>query len=277
MTPSYLLAFDLDGTVGTSLGVPQENVEILQLLATLPILRVAVTGRSLHSFLHSQYVSLALDAVIFSSGLGIFIPESRQVISTRQLSKEQIRAISALLIERRVDFSLHFSVPDNHKFWVYRTGADNPDMDSRCVHNSEFFPWQENLPDSASQFLVVLPPSKIFLFEELKASLVGVSVIRATSPIDGKSLWLEIFPSTVCKSSGVAALAHQYGLSSQQILAVGNDYNDVDLLRWAGERAVVADSAAELLAEFPVTASCADGGFAKAVRVWVKKIGLEFC
>ncbi len=276
MSPSYLLAFDLDGTVGTSLGVPLENVEILQSLSGLPILRVAVTGRSLHSFLHSPYASLALDAVIFSSGLGIFIPKNRQIISTQQLTKDQIQEISALLIERQVDFSLHFPVPDNHKFLAYRTGADNPDMDSRCLHNPEFFPWQEDLPDCASQFLVVLPPPQISLFEELKASLSGVSVIRATSPIDGKSLWLEIFPPMVCKSSGVAVLAKQYGLSPQQVLAVGNDYNDVDLLRWAGERAVVADSAAELAAEFPVTTSCADGGFAKAVRAWVKNIGLEF-
>ncbi len=274
MKPVGLIAFDLDGTVGTAQGVPEQNRTMLRELGQKPVVRVAATGRTLRSFFQSPYASLDVDYVVFSSGLGVFDVRTRQITSSAGLNAEQIRQIASLLQARQVDFALHCPVPDNHCFFVFRTGQPNPDLDSRCANNPDHFPWPDQLPRFASQFLVILPPRNASLHEQIQAALPGLSVIRATSPLDGKSLWLEIFPPAICKSRAVADLAGKYGLKSEQVLAVGNDYNDLDLLRWAGSRSVVADSPLELLREFSRVGACACGGCAEAIHRWLAERGM---
>ena len=271
MKPVGLVAFDLDGTVGTSQGVPEQNRNMLRELGQMPVVRVAATGRSLHSFFHSPYASLDVDYVVFSSGLGVFDARLRQVTASQGLGQKQIEHITGVLLSRQVDFSLHLPVPDNHLFFVYRAGQDNPDLDTRCASNPGCLAWPEHLPQSASQFLVILPPNAAYLYGQLQEAFSAFSVIRATSPLDGQSLWLEIFPPTICKSRAVADLAGRYGFKPEQVLAVGNDYNDLDLLRWAGRGLVVADSPPRLLQEFDHVGACADGGCAQAILRWLEE------
>ena len=61
------------------------------------------------------------------------------------------------------------------------------------------------------------------------------SVIKATSPLDGESVWIEIFPPMVSKSLAVQWLIDNIGFSMKNVCAVGNDYNDEDFtpLGWA--------------------------------------------
>jgi hydroxymethylpyrimidine pyrophosphatase-like HAD family hydrolase len=51
-------------------------------------------------------------------------------------------------------------------------------------------------------------------------------------------------------------------------LAVGNDYNDLDLLEWAGTSRLAAGAPPELSARFPLAASADDSDFAEAVVAW---------
>ena len=51
-------------------------------------------------------------------------------------------------------------------------------------------------------------------------------------------------------------------------MAVGNDYNDLDLLRWAARSFVVKDSPIELLSLFPVVQSGDESDFSEAVALW---------
>jgi hypothetical protein len=102
------------------------------------------------------------------------------------------------------------------------------------------------------------------------ANLNQCSVIKATSPLDGKSIWIEIFAPTVSKSQAVKWLADFIGLPQNTICAVGNDYNDEDLLHWAGQSFMVANGPPSLKALFQSVASNDDGGVSEAVDRWLK-------
>jgi hydroxymethylpyrimidine pyrophosphatase-like HAD family hydrolase len=52
------------------------------------------------------------------------------------------------------------------------------------------------------------------------------------------------------------------------VLAVGNDYNDLDLLEWAGTPRLAAGAPRELAARFPVASSGDDSDFSAAVEEW---------
>jgi hydroxymethylpyrimidine pyrophosphatase-like HAD family hydrolase len=74
----------------------------------------------------------------------------------------------------------------------------------------------------------------------------GLSLIYSTSPMGDAALWLEIFPPGVSKGAAASRLAGSLGLSASDCLAIGNDYNDIDLLAWAGSAFLTADAAEAL-------------------------------
>jgi hydroxymethylpyrimidine pyrophosphatase-like HAD family hydrolase len=99
--------------------------------------------------------------------------------------------------------------------------------------------------------------------------LPGYTVLRSSSPLGSGATWVEIFPSIVSKSQAAAWLAGRVGLTARDVLCVGNDYNDEDLLEWGGTSFVVANSPADLRARFTTVASSDQGGLAEAVARWL--------
>jgi hypothetical protein len=69
-------------------------------------------------------------------------------------------------------------------------------------------------------------------------------------------MWIELFPASAGKGSAAAWLAGMLQVSPERSLAVGNDYNDLDMLQWAGHSLVMEDSPPGLRRRFP-TATCA--------------------
>ncbi len=148
---------------------------------------------------------------------------------------------------------------------------ENRDFNSRLtLYEDESSPLDQNSHlNGASQFVAIFPPGKApssSLLDKLKP----YSTINATSPINGSSLWLEIFPSNVHKGSGTQWLIDYLKLQNRPVMAVGNDYNDLDLLRWADSAWVVGNSPEELKTEFKVTETCEAGGVSLAIEEWLK-------
>ena len=104
---------------------------------------------------------------------------------------------------------------------------------------------------------------------EVAAVLDGLNVVRTTSPLDHRSTWIEIFPGGVSKSAGAAWLAARHALDAGDVVAVGNDWNDCDLLAWAGCSFVVGNAVAELRARHATVAANDAGGVSEAVRCWL--------
>ena len=77
-----------------------------------------------------------------------------------------------------------------------------------------------------------------------------MKVIRATSPIDGESVWLEIFNPNVSKAKGGEFICKKLNINQEHTLSIGNDYNDLDLLSWTKYSYVVKNSPQFLLKSF---------------------------
>jgi hypothetical protein len=84
--------------------------------------------------------------------------------------------------------------------------------------------------------------------------------------LDGKATWIEIFPTVVSKSRTAAWLAEELKIDKREIVSVGNDYNDLDLLEWTAESFVVDNAPADLKKRFAGVASNNNGGVAEAAR-----------
>ena len=269
-----MLVTDLDGTLLDSGGrLSPEDRNALTALKTDGVVRVVATGRSLYSLQQSVGSDLPVDYVVLSMGAGIITyPEERLIRSIEMTSGDVSRAVE-IFMELDLDFMLHEPVPTNHCFLYHATGRDNPDFYRRLQRYERFARPLEHPPtmgNPASQLLAVVNHDTIdAIMPVLRQRLSGYSVIRSTSPLDGVSVWVEVFPREVSKHQGVGWLAERLHIRRDHIAAVGNDYNDLDLLEWVGTGYLVDNAPTALKTRFPLVASHDHGGVAEAAHRWL--------
>ncbi|HDP75491.1 MAG TPA: HAD family phosphatase [Bacteroidales bacterium] len=271
-----LVVTDLDGTLLRSdHKFNDEDMVSLYRLGEMGIIRAIATGRSPFSASTVLPADFPIDYLLFSSGAGIMRWSDKSIIQANQLSLEVVQYVIALLVEMHADFMVHEPIPLNHCFHYHSSGKLNSDFERRInLYKDYSQPLITGVPfpGPASQVLTVLPDD-IERFNAISEKLKGVQVIRATSPLDGKSIWLEIFPEGVSKSGGIQWLCSFIGgLCPDNLLALGNDYNDIDMLTLAGEAFVVSNAPSELKNKFQVVPVNDEAGFSHAVKRVLKLV-----
>ena len=270
-----LFLTDFDGTLLCSDGtLAQEDLDALETLTRCGIKTAVATGRSLYSFINSPGVDLPVDYIIFTTGAGVVTQPGHKLLYQVSLTAETVAQTLDFLHKSALDFMLHHPVPENHKY-VYRcVNQDNTDFESRIERYREFGKALDSNPQKgfgeASQFLAVVPHDKTHdALREIRRGLPGLSVIRSTSPLDHKSTWIELFHPDVSKGKTAAWLAAELDVNHMDTMAIGNDYNDLDLLDWAAHSFIVENAPDELKCRFQQVASNNNGGVAEAVDCWL--------
>ena len=272
-----LFITDLDGTLLRSDGTfAQSDIDALERLSRCRVKTAIATGRSLYSFLNSPGVDLPVDYIIFTTGAGVVTQHERKLLYQLNLSSEMVSNTLDYLDESMLDFMMHHPVPDNHRYSYRRINLENPDFDRRIERYREFGkPLDSSLingSDEAAQFLAVVPPSGADdALRQVRSDLPGLSIIRSTSPLDHESTWIEFFHPRVSKGKTAAWLIVELGIDHADTMAIGNDYNDMDLLGWAASSYVVGNAPEDIKKEFRAVASNDDCGVAEAVNHWLNE------
>ena len=238
-----IILIDLDGTLlNNNKEIGDKDLKTLERIGNNGIIRVFATGRTRYSALKVLNASIPFDYLVFSSGAGIIDWNTKEIINQTLLNKAQIHETEHVLRKLNVNFSIQLSIPDNHKYYYHSAKKTNTDFEWR---NDLYKNYAKELNsvyplNSATQFLVILENENDF--EIVKSKIPNLKVIRATSPIDGKSIWLEIFPENVSKAAGGKYLCKLLNISEKNSIGIGNDYNDIDLLSWTNKSFAVANS-----------------------------------
>jgi Cof subfamily protein (haloacid dehalogenase superfamily) len=269
-----MLITDMDGTLLNSDGsLTRQDMDALFSLGRKGVVRVIATGRSLYSFKTVAGNQLPVDYVIFSTGAGVITFPDGRLIRKILMDARAVSSAVQIFMEFGLDFMVHQPIPDNHWFVYCDTGRDNPDFHRRLARYSEFCRPLDNSSSSigsASQLLAVVNhDNSASVLMALRSKLTGYSVIRSTSPLDGKSTWIEVFAPGVSKSQCAAWLADRLNIDKELVLAVGNDYNDLDLLEWAGTAFLVDNAPDVLKNQFACVASHDHGGVSEAIHLWL--------
>ena len=273
--PQGLFIMDLDGTLLRSdRTFSSIDLDALEQLGELGIIRAIATGRSLYSFNTVEVGDLPVDFVIFSMGAGVLRHAGGKVVRRVSLEPDEVKRACKILKTNRLDFMIHRTIPDNHMFSYFRSNEGNDDFERRLKLYSRFALPLSEATDGfgpATQLLAVVPDrGSQAVLEKVRRDLPDYSVIRTTSPLDGKATWIEIFPTVVSKSRTAAWLAEELKIDKSEIVSVGNDYNDLDLLEWTAKGYVVDNAPADLKDRFIGVASNNNGGVAEAARRWLK-------
>ena len=265
-----IVVSDLDGTLLNSLGkFSNIDIESLVELGRKGIVRVIATGRSPYSFEKVAIDNLPIDHLVFSSGAGIMKWSSHELLHVNDFSAGSIQLIIEKLIELNVDFMVQEPIPTNHRFLYYSKGNTSIDFNRRVELYRPFcMPLVTGVPylSDASQVIAIMA-NDVDRFNFVSSHFKEHKVIRTTSPLDGESIWMEIFPPHVSKATGIHWLCSHLGVDSSNVVVLGNDYNDLDMLIEFNRSYVVANAPDDLKQRFKTVASNCDSGFSQMVRL----------
>jgi hypothetical protein len=269
-----MIITDLDGTLlRDDRRYNAEDIATLEELGKQRVVRAIATGRNLYSAQKVIPFDFPIDYLIFSSGAGIMEWSRKHIEQAYHLDIEEIESVRAYLSDRSFDFIIQKPIPDNHLFLYFKNNHKNPDFERRLHYYEGFGEAGDRNRidlDAACQFLVIEPRENGYeRFAALLAELDHVKIVRTTSPLDHESLWIEIFPRHVSKAKGSEYVAERCDVDPDHIYALGNDFNDLDLLHWAPHKYVVENARDELKELFPVVSANNEAGFSKAVFFWL--------
>lgn len=269
-----MVVTDLDGTLlNSEQKIHANDWQTLLLLKEQNILRVIASGRCIHSAKRVLPATMPIDFFIFSTGAAIYDWNNKKIIHQVHFKQIEVKRIVDYLLNFPYDFCIQNPLPDNHYFKYLKKSKQNNDLERRCALYKGYIEQINNPakyePTISTHIIIIEPKEKgANTYLKIKNDLPENHVVRTTSPIDHESVWIEIFPKSVSKSSGIFYLAKQFNISLNNIMVVGNDYNDIDMLEKIRDSYVV-ENAPDILKKHKVVPSNNNAGFSYAVNDWL--------
>jgi len=250
-----VLATDLDGTLlRADHSVSDRTREILQEGIASGIRVVFVTGRPPRWMPAVGVEAGHFGTAICANGAVVIDMETESITANRPMLGETMTEVVGAATDL---FSDDASI-----------GAEQalvgPIQNSRLVHDAKFLPpgMYRTLAHRATQLpvteivqqpgivkMMVRLPGAVADADAAAAALETLIGDQATITFSSKThQLLEIAPPQVTKASALAALVTTWGLSSQDVVAVGDMPNDLPMIAWAGHGFAVASAHPALLA-----------------------------
>jgi Cof subfamily protein (haloacid dehalogenase superfamily) len=119
--------------------------------------------------------------------------------------------------------------------------------------------------DHVSRVIIRDPTASVQEFVDLGAKLG----LHGTDYVVGWTAWLDLSPVGVSKASGLEHVADELGLTSADVLAVGDGRNDIEMLRWAARGVAMGQAVDEVKAAADaVTLTVQEDGAAVELDHW---------
>jgi len=109
------------------------------------------------------------------------------------------------------------------------------------------------------------------LSEVLRQELAQIVKLMVTVYPQKRFGLVDVVHPEVSKGTGLAAVAREYGLPRAEVLAIGDNHNDIEMLEFAGTRVIVANAEASLhdIEGVHVTTSNDEDGVAVAIEEFI--------
>ncbi|MCD6239421.1 MAG: Cof-type HAD-IIB family hydrolase [Thermotoga sp.] len=257
-----IAAIDLDGTLlNDSLTVSRANADALRYLEDKGIILVFASGRMIESVQRVvKPIGIKEYYIIAYNGAVVVTPDGEKILD---LKIESSIAKDIILFLRKK--GLHVQAYVNEHLYV-----EEEDKYSKAYsyHAKVGYTKCDDLIDIISKHA----PNKILAFHEGEA----LEKIRIEAKIKFKEkvrivksfpTYLDFVNRESLKSKGIELIAKRYGMGKESVFAIGDNYNDAEMLKWSGMGIAMANSPEEVKSAADwVTLSNNDNGLALAIK-----------
>lgn len=255
-----LAAFDLDGTLLNSKHVlSQENCEALQQLASNDILVVLVSGRMHRSIQPiSDQIGLENPIISYNGGM-VKHATTGEVYHHTPVPADYAMAI----VDDCATQNLHINFCLNDELFVSERNKWSELYETRTgVPATPIGDLQQLAGETPTKLLIIHPPEKLpRLLDRFKSVYARKLYVTQTQPE-----YIEFMNPEVTKGRALTALAKQFKIPIDSVVAFGDSYNDESLLKTAGF-GIAMGNAVPPIKECAdhVTATNDENGVAKAI------------
>lgn len=266
-----LVALDLDNTlIGPDLTL-SARVKAAIAAAQARGVRVTIaTGRGpAPTEQFAQALNLETPLICFQGGI-VYDHRTRQILHETRLDPAMIPVIVQLAEAR--GWNLQFETPN--MIYLPRNG-NHPEVLLDLMRVAD---WQQvdnlvtDMPVTPHKFILAVhdPAERGALETELRAATQADPRLAGLTIVPSHPILVEGLPGGLSKATGLAWLARYLGIAQSEVLAVGDNDNDAEMLRWAGLGVAMAESSpAALAAADWVAPGVADDGAAAALERFV--------
>ena len=266
-----LIASDLDETlIGKNRKICEENIRMIRRAREAGVYFVPATGRGFTTVtgtLKDLGVYDMEDQYVMSFNGGVLTEnKGSRIIDVRGMSYE----LACELFERAKNFDVAVRVYTMDTVYVFNMDEEERAFIGGAKGTIECFEKDLGfLKDTQLMKIVYAKGSYPYLMQiekdgldDLKDALdIGYSVGR----------YMELNPKGINKGSGLKRLADHLGIDIRETIAVGDNYNDLPMIKAAGLGVCVANSPEEMKGQCDVIteADCDHGGVAEVIRRFI--------
>ncbi|MGX7092040.1 Cof-type HAD-IIB family hydrolase [Hutsoniella sourekii] len=272
MTQIKLIAIDLDGTLLTDdKQIPQENLQAIQEVVDAGIQVVVCTGRTRQGAerFYTQLPTSEDEYLIVQNGSLTYQLPDLQLMNA--YSVDPAVAQSAYQALAKYQGQVQLVAFDQDHF--YLIGSQEPSQltlaDSQTLQMPIHYLSEEEFleSDRLNKYMFIGESQWI---DDLEANL-PVDLKTSADPVRSQPFLLEILPQSVNKATALKALAQHLGLGPDQVMAIGDQLNDLEMLKWVDHSVAMGSGVATVKeACRHITLSNQEAGVAYALRNFVQ-------
>lgn len=266
-----LIGVDVDGTLLDSRGrMPEANREAIHEVVARGVHVALVTGRS-YPFARPVADPLPAAITLIVSNGAIERASDGTTLARRLLSRRTAESVLTATREYRHAAALIFDREADRQFMFETMDWDNPNRkgyrERNRPHIEQCIPLEDALVEDPIQ---VMFNGRVDEMRALRRMLgVGGDAfsVLTTEYEDRDFTLLDVTAPEATKGRALAWRAAALGLSREEVMAVGDNFNDVEMLEFAGCPVVMGNSVAPLKSRgWTVTSGHDEGGLAQAIR-----------
>ena len=247
-----LIALDIDGTLLDSRWkLPDANRAAIGEAARRGIEVALVTGRR-YDFALPVAQDLGCPVTMIVNNGGMIRSSGGETRLRHLLPTEAARQVLALCPEWREGAAVIFDRPRANQLMLERLDADDSIRYAYYSRNLEFIglarPLESCLTEDPLQVMFSGTIAEMQKAEEVlqESSVAGQVRLAATKYAARDFAMLDVLPPGCTKGAALAEWAQRQGLHRNEILAIGDNHNDLEMLHFAGIPVVMGNSVPEL-------------------------------
>ena len=268
-----LIAVDIDGTLLDSRGnLPARNRRAVRRALDAGLGVVLATGRAFHHAAPTA-AELADGLVLIVSNGALTKTVAGDTLESRLLPRATARAVLSALRPRHPGVAVIFDRPDARQYTYDGIDWSHPQRAWYYERNRAFMtrarPIEAALTDDPVQVSYTGSVSEIRALEVAVRGLpvAGELAITLTEYPERDFSLLDLTAAGSSKGAALASWAGRQGVDRREVMAVGDNLNDRDMLEYAGAPVVMGNAVAPLKAlGWPLTAPHDECGLADAIE-----------
>jgi Cof subfamily protein (haloacid dehalogenase superfamily) len=272
--PIRLLAIDIDGTLlNSQFRISERDLEALRHTHSRGIEVILVTGRR-HTFALPMAKQLGFDLWLISSNGAVTRSLSGETFHRDLLPVETCRELCAVMWEFRGNTVVTFDKESKGALVLERMDELTLSIQQWLTKNLQYIDFVVPLEKA----LVADPVQAMFCgpIARMRDALIrlessdlkdSTTVVRTEYPLRDLTI-IDVLNRDCSKGHALKRWAKYRGIPREQVMAIGDNFNDLEMLAFAGVPFIMGNACAELKARgWPVTASNDECGVAAAIEL----------